>query len=193
MANDKTSKPSVTSALEAPLSSSASAAKEAAAEAVLQTVPTSRLEADIPTQKPRDDNRRSDGGRSIPKVAQPRDERNDGKAVLTGALAEKVAKKSEELASKERKPQPNARPDADRTRLDRQTPALALKALTKALDERPDPPAESYEATEEWVEADLSDEVGLNGRSFKAGRQFVPKALLEAFPMVVKKVKKDKE
>lgn len=161
--------------------------------AVLQTPPTEALENLLPTQKPRDDSRRTDGGRSIPKVAPPAAERDDGKAVLTGELAAKVAKTAEKQAKDKKKVNENPIPDADRRVLDRQTPALAMDVLRRALDESGKPVAESYEATEPWVEADLSDDVGLNGRIFKAGRQWVPKAVVEAFPMVAREVKKDEK
>lgn len=219
MANGKTSRPSVTtqttdtSRAPAAAESTDRLAEQRAAEsssgdnvdtseiptadaAVLQTPPTARAEEDIPTQKPRDDNRRTDGGRTVPKVTPPPSERNDGKAVLTGPLAAKVAEEQEKQARRNQGKGPkNPIPDADRGTLDRQTPALAMKALQRALDEREDTPPrkESYEATEDWVLADLADEVQLNGRHFNRGRQMVPKAMVEAFPMFVKEVKKGKE
>lgn len=151
----------------------------------------------IPSQKPRDSDLRTDGGRTFQRVAPAASERDDGKAVLTGELAEAVAKSQEEsgaVARSKKASKENPVQDADRTVLDRQTPALAMKVLQRSLDEAMGMArADSYEATEPWVEADLAEDVGLNGRTFLRGRQWVPQAVLETFPHVAKAVAKDKE
>lgn len=126
-----------------------------AAPAVLQTVPQSVARLDIPTQKPPDDERRSDGGRSIPKIPTKSEDRDDGKAVLDGELAAAVAKAAEK---------------------------------NKGTSKKDEEPAKD-ENGEALIEADLLDDVGLNGKTYLRGRQAVPKALVDSFPMVVKPVK----
>lgn len=161
--------------------------------AVLQSVPERTAALDIPTQKPQrgDTSRRTDGGRTRESIATPPDETNDGKAVLTGELAEKVA--GEQPSLKEiLKEQMAALPDAHRRVLDNQTPALAMRVLERALEERGQPNPETKEE-EAWIYADLADDVQLNGRTFRRGRGMVPKALVEAFPGYVKEIKLEDE